>query len=233
MARGSVCEYWVEVCVKRRLCIGVAVGAACAGVGVLASVARAVDPVMEIVQLPVPGTVLAIKLRDLTTPVAGWQAFLEFDQSRLSFVTGTYVTTRFGLPVINPIAAVGNQIDLAAGLDPTLNQLPTTVNQDVAVLVFAPVGTGCQPQVRFRPGAVPPTRLTDVFGNDIVPLTTNSPWNDCPADYDHSGFIGVQDIFDFLRDWFTPSCLADFNNMNGVSVQDIFDFLAAWFAGCP
>jgi hypothetical protein len=29
------------------------------------------------------------------------------------------------------------------------------------------------------------------------------------------------------------SCPADFNNSGGLSVQDIFDFLAAYFAGCP
>jgi hypothetical protein len=28
-------------------------------------------------------------------------------------------------------------------------------------------------------------------------------------------------------------CKADFNNSGGISVQDIFDFLAAYFAGCP
>ncbi len=30
-----------------------------------------------------------------------------------------------------------------------------------------------------------------------------------------------------------PACPADFNNSGSVSVQDIFDFLAAYFAGCP
>jgi hypothetical protein len=30
-----------------------------------------------------------------------------------------------------------------------------------------------------------------------------------------------------------PACPADFNNSGAVSVQDIFDFLAAYFAGCP
>lgn len=29
------------------------------------------------------------------------------------------------------------------------------------------------------------------------------------------------------------SCAADFNNSGNVSVQDIFDFLSAYFAGCP
>lgn len=31
----------------------------------------------------------------------------------------------------------------------------------------------------------------------------------------------------------SAACPADFNNSGGVSVQDIFDFLTAYFAGCP
>ena len=56
--------------------------------------------------------------------------------------------------------------------------------------------------------------------------------NTCPADFNNSGGLSVQDIFDFLGAWFTNSAAADFNHSGAVSVQDIFDFLAAWFAGC-
>lgn len=31
----------------------------------------------------------------------------------------------------------------------------------------------------------------------------------------------------------TPACPADFNNSGDLSVQDLFDFLSAYFAGCP
>lgn len=31
----------------------------------------------------------------------------------------------------------------------------------------------------------------------------------------------------------TPVCAADFNQSGIISVQNIFDFLAAYFAGCP
>jgi predicted outer membrane repeat protein len=30
-----------------------------------------------------------------------------------------------------------------------------------------------------------------------------------------------------------PACAADFNHSGTLTVQDIFDYLAAWFAGCP
>ena len=57
----------------------------------------------------------------------------------------------------------------------------------------------------------------------------------CYADFNHSGSITVQDIFDFLSAWFGESPYAKVGG-DGVApptVQAIFDFLAAWFArGC-
>ncbi len=55
----------------------------------------------------------------------------------------------------------------------------------------------------------------------------------CPADFNNSGTLTVQDIFDFLAAWFAGNPSADFNHQNGLGVPDIFDFLNAWFAGCP
>jgi hypothetical protein len=60
----------------------------------------------------------------------------------------------------------------------------------------------------------------------------------CPGDFNASGDITVQDVFDFINAWFAaplPGQLvnpADFNEDGTVAVQDIFDFLNAWFAGC-
>jgi hypothetical protein len=55
----------------------------------------------------------------------------------------------------------------------------------------------------------------------------------CTADFNNSGTVTVQDIFDFLAAYFTGAPAADINNSGTVTVQDIFDFLAAYFAGCP
>lgn len=55
----------------------------------------------------------------------------------------------------------------------------------------------------------------------------------CPCDWNRSGGVTVQDVFDFLTDWFAG--LGDFNNDSAQSVQDIFDFLTCWFSppgGC-
>jgi hypothetical protein len=67
-------------------------------------------------------------------------------------------------------------------------------------------------------------------GSYVVRWSTRAT---CPADFDCSGGVGVQDIFDFLNAWLSLDPRADFNGVGGVTTQDIFDFLNAWFAGCP
>jgi hypothetical protein len=198
----------------------------------LASVTAA-DPVLELVPTAGPGQTFTLRVRNIgPTPAAGWQAFLEFDPSRLTFSSATYLTTRFGLPLISPIVAHANHIDIASGINPLIGQSPTGSDQDLAVLTFSTTGSGCLPQVRFRSNN-PPTLLTDINGNSLGSLTLISPWVNCPADINSSGGLEVQDIFDFLNLWFAGDCRADFNGAGGLSVQDIFDFLSAWFAGCP
>jgi len=54
----------------------------------------------------------------------------------------------------------------------------------------------------------------------------------CPADFNRSGTVTMQDVFDFLAAYFGNDPRADFNTSGAITVQDIFDFLAAWFAGC-
>lgn len=54
----------------------------------------------------------------------------------------------------------------------------------------------------------------------------------CLADYNGSGSVSVQDIFDFLAGFFSGNVRADINQTGQVTVQDIFDFLQAYFVGC-
>jgi len=54
----------------------------------------------------------------------------------------------------------------------------------------------------------------------------------CAADFNHSGEVTVQDIFDFLAAYFGNGPAADVNNSGDITVQDIFDFLALYFTGC-
>ncbi len=54
----------------------------------------------------------------------------------------------------------------------------------------------------------------------------------CPADFDGSGGLTVNDIFAFLDAWLGGSPSADFNTSGALEVADIFDFINAWLAGC-
>lgn len=59
-----------------------------------------------------------------------------------------------------------------------------------------------------------------------------NPTTCCPANFNGTGGVGVQDIFDFLAAYFSGNPAADFNSTGDLTVQDIFELLAAFFAGC-
>ncbi len=61
--------------------------------------------------------------------------------------------------------------------------------------------------------------------SDVVRLAV------CAADFNCSGAVNSQDIFDFLGSFFAGN--ADFNADGTTNSQDFFDFLAAFFGGCP
>jgi len=52
----------------------------------------------------------------------------------------------------------------------------------------------------------------------------------CACDWNQSGALSVQDIFDFLSSYFGGA--GDFNGQGGATVQDIFDFLTCYFGAC-
>jgi uncharacterized membrane protein len=54
----------------------------------------------------------------------------------------------------------------------------------------------------------------------------------CTGDFNGSGQVTLQDIFDFLGAFFAGAPSADVNHNGSVTLQDVFDFLTAWFAGC-
>lgn len=126
-----------------------------------------------------PGDVITatLYLEDLCAPAAGFQAFLRFDDARLAFLDGAYTATPFGLPVITPIAAAGNEIDVASGINQLGGQSSTTTGGLVATLRFAAVAsTDCSSAslLAFRPHD-PPTRVTNVCGTELLPLSLIDP----------------------------------------------------------
>jgi hypothetical protein len=71
-----------------------------------------------------------------------------------------------------------------------------------------------------------PVTTPGTLGNTATPC--------CYANYNHNATLEVQDIFDFLNDWFAgkKGALVGGDGTTGtLAVQNIFDFLNAWFAG--
>jgi hypothetical protein len=129
-----------------------------------------------------------------------------------------------GVPAVGRTDPAGGvAIDLPLGGDTTF------------ALPGGGAATGDEVSVILRP--FQPTFLggVSVAVGDINGLQFNSVRGDfaCPADFNASGEVSVQDIFDFLAAFFAADPAADFNASASLSVQDLFDFLAAYFRGCP
>lgn len=60
-------------------------------------------------------------------------------------------------------------------------------------------------------------------GGDLCPAS-------CACDWNRSGALTVQDIFDYLAGYFGGA--GDFNASGATTLQDILDFLACYFADC-
>lgn len=54
----------------------------------------------------------------------------------------------------------------------------------------------------------------------------------CPGDFNRCNGVSVQDLFDFLAEWFAKGWKADISDDGVVSVQDLFDFMGHWFSPC-
>ncbi len=120
-------------------------------------------------QLGDPVVVTLSMLNLGSNEAAGFQAFLSFDITRLTFISGSYTPEPFGLPIILPIEADGENIDLAAGIDILGGQTPTSEDAELVHLTFEALVGGCVVSVTFREHK-PPTGLTDPVGLPIEPL---------------------------------------------------------------
>lgn len=73
---------------------------------------------------------------------------------------------------------------------------------------------------------------TDTLGAILQPMRRYVQNFACPADYNVDGQATVQDIFDFLIDYFSGDVRADLDASGQIGVGDVFAFLSAYFTGC-
>ena len=171
----------------------------------------------------------------------GFQAFFSFNSAELDFVAGSYVPAPFGLPVIPIIVAVGEDIDMASGVDVINGQPGTTANSHLATLVFDVVADFCLPDIVFR-AHDPPARITDDQGMPILPLelvvigiTADCNGNEiedaCDIDDGASRDCNFNTVPDECE---TLSCPADFTSPGDgppdgiVGINDFLFLLAHW-----
>lgn len=69
----------------------------------------------------------------------------------------------------------------------------------------------------------------DQNANGVLDSCEGGSPNLCPCDQNNSGALTIQDLFDFLSDYFGNRPAADYNQSGFVSLQDLFDFLGCFF----
>ena len=191
----------------------------------------------------------------MSTLVDSVMAFLDYDPSAPTntmsispkLPTAWSTMTFHNVTLVNTPAGQTHKVDVsiteAANGNQTLtftNNSGFAVNMSVA-LKLPPGRSACSVKVNSAPTPYAPslsghtqinTFALATGAGAVTTLVVHTVGGSSP-DFNSSGAVTVQDIFDFLSAWFARSPRADFNGSGTVTVQDIFDFLAAWFAGCP
>jgi hypothetical protein len=54
----------------------------------------------------------------------------------------------------------------------------------------------------------------------------------CPAEFNCSGTLTTQDIFDYLNAWLAADPAADIDGIPGLATGDLFAYITEWFMGC-
>jgi hypothetical protein len=113
--------------------------------------------------------VVAINLANPQEAISGGQFFLQFDQTKLEFVSSDIVDTRF-LEILDFANQATGEIDYAVNTDFLNGVMSVSDSTTIATLTFDVVGEFCDEDalVTFRTHS-PPTRLTEFEGAEVLP----------------------------------------------------------------
>ncbi|MBN2559844.1 MAG: hypothetical protein JXQ75_02800, partial [Phycisphaerae bacterium] len=122
-----------------------------------------------------PGATVTVTMSqaNLTIPMQGYQAYLQFDTSKLTFISGAYTPEPYGNWIFSPIHAVGSDIDLASFINIAGGQTPTQDDADLLTLTFTAGFTEGVAQIEFDTPP-PNTEFIDMYGY-AVPAATDDP----------------------------------------------------------
>ncbi len=159
------------------------------------------------------------------------------------------VTTQMALNLGSPRPA-RLRVRIEAAVDAGLAQLQVDIRDQTALNFWVPLGTVQLTSERLvvELASGPSASLFNIVGEadirlrclptvfgapqtlhiDLIQLTGLPP---CPGDFNASGKLSVQDLFDYLAAYFSGEPRADFNDSGTISLQDLFDYLTAYFAG--
>ncbi len=181
-----------------------------------------------------------------TEPVAGWQAFLEYDANALTFNSASYSSDPFGQAIIGENSVLLHPaegvLNLAAGIDQTIPQNPVNGSYLLATLNFTAVDAVCIPSVGFRDlGDNPPkipSRVTNKGGAEIESNLVGLPMPQCTGDVNGDGQVNVTDLIMVINAWGTDDCVTNIDGLcedapiGCVNVLDLILVLTNW-GPCP
>lgn len=119
--------------------------------------------------------VVTLAMSALDTPAAGYQAFLNYDNGRLSWVSTDLTGAPFGRHILTGTPDGSGNVDVSAGIDLPA-QSPTSAAANLATLTFTVTGASeCSAAglVSFRTNN-PETLISDANGDPLVVTTTDA-----------------------------------------------------------
>jgi ELWxxDGT repeat protein len=191
------------------------------------------------------GSAAPALLLSSTPAVLRDHTFFDAPDATYYFGTDGYIWKTGGTPATtvraDPLVAVdGGSLTLNSQGAPNND---TSSEFDAALAGPRLVFTASSPIYGRELWAIAPRPISDCNTNarsDLYDIADNLAFDanhdnvidscECLADWSGHG-IAVQDILDFVDDWFVLA--ADFNHSGATTIEDIFDFLNAWLAGCP
>jgi len=110
------------------------------------------------------------------------------------------------------------------------------------IWIVAPSGGNAMP-VQSGVTNAPPVAPVSVGSRIFYGANSNGTWAQpymidlCPADYDNSGSVGMEDLAAYLRDWFAGVHVQAAHGESPAAVRipslsDLIGFVQAWIAGC-